>query len=566
MSNPFDPFGAPAPAPAPAGGAPQYGAPPPQPSPSNYSYQTAPPAFAGTPQSQQYPPQQQQQQYQQQQPYTPGSVASAPAFGNQMIVAQQQSNPYGGMVAQPPAALPMDPMQHQALVPATQQPAPASQWGMVPAPAGYPAPAPAGYPAPAPVGGASFDPFAPPPAAPPAPPPPPPQQPAPMPPQPAYDDQPFPFETPAPAPAPVAPPPSRHVSNEVVESQRSAYEGRGNYGREESRGRETSEDRPAEANRNKYSNQIARNVPGASSLPKAELVKKSGWVLSRISFRTILTKKWKQSYWVQYGSHTMLWFRTQQDFDDWLNNPYHNQAQRNFLIKLAVNFVHDLYKPNVRGYQVTQCRAKPYGNKVVRQFKLERWMDYGPTIAAAFGSYDPHEVDKLRAAIVECMKNTPLEGGVRPTGAIKQHHEEQAEKASRRTESDRYQNGGPANGNGNRDNYNSAPSASRSVASVDDLLDSTPTFDESASYPNLPGYGQPDPAQAAFAAYGQQAPPPQSYPPAQLPQQQMTPYYPAQAPPQPPQQAPQPYGGGYGQPPQQAPPQQHYQYQQQAQF
>lgn len=128
----------------------------------------------------------------------------------------------------------------------------------------------------------------------------------------------------------------------------------------------------------------------------------------------------------------MLWFRTQQDFDDWLNNPYHNQAQRNFLIKLAVNFVHDLYKPNVRGYQVTQCRAKPYGNKMVRQFKLERWMDYGPTIAAAFGSYDPHEADKLRAAIVECMKNTPLEGGVRPTGAIKQHHEEQAEKASRR--------------------------------------------------------------------------------------------------------------------------------------
>jgi len=168
-------------------------------------------------------------------------------------------------------------------------------------------------------------------------------------------------------------------------------------------------------------------------LPKAELVKKSGWVLSRISFRTILTKKWKQSYWVQYGSHTMLWFRTQQDFDDWLNNPYHNQAQRNFLIKLAVNFVHDLYKPNVRGYQVTQSRAKPYGNKMVRQFKLERWMDYGPTIAAAFGSYDPHEVDKLRAAIVECMKNTPLEGGVRPTGAIKQHHEEQAEKAARRT-------------------------------------------------------------------------------------------------------------------------------------
>jgi hypothetical protein len=88
----------------------------------------------------------------------------------------------------------------------------------------------------------------------------------------------------------------------------------------------------------------------------------------------------------RYGPHTMLWFRNESDFTDWLNNPYHDQASRNFLIKLAVNFVHDLYKPNVRGYQVTQCRTKAYGNKMVRQFKLERWMDYGPTIAAAFGS------------------------------------------------------------------------------------------------------------------------------------------------------------------------------------
>jgi hypothetical protein len=120
----------------------------------------------------------------------------------------------------------------------------------------------------------------------------------------------------------------------------------------------------------------------------------------------------------------MLWFRSQTDFDDWLNNPYHTQVQRNFLIKLAVNFVHDLYKPNVRGYQVTQCRSKPYGNKMVRQFKLERWMDYGPTIAAAFGSYDPKEVDALRDAIVECMRNTPLDGGIRATGAVRQHHEQ----------------------------------------------------------------------------------------------------------------------------------------------
>jgi hypothetical protein len=43
-------------------------------------------------------------------------------------------------------------------------------------------------------------------------------------------------------------------------------------------------------------------------------------------------------------------FRFQAVLRDWLNNPLPQQAERNFLIKLAVNFVPDhLYKPNVRG-------------------------------------------------------------------------------------------------------------------------------------------------------------------------------------------------------------------------
>jgi hypothetical protein len=176
--------------------------------------------------------------------------------------------------------------------------------------------------------------------------------------------------------------------------------------------------------RNLFSEALAKNAPpGSAPLPKADLVVKSGFVLSRISFRTIVMKKWKQSYWVQYGPHTMLWFRSQADFDDWLNNPYHTPSQRNFLIKLAVNFVHDLYKPNVRGYQVTQARTKSYGREQIKQFKLERWMDYGPTIAAAFGSQDPKEVDNLRQALVECMRNTPLDGGIRATGAVRQDND-----------------------------------------------------------------------------------------------------------------------------------------------
>jgi hypothetical protein len=134
-------------------------------------------------------------------------------------------------------------------------------------------------------------------------------------------------------------------------------------------------------------------------------------------------------------------------------------------------------------------------------------------------------------------------------------------------EEERYQQNGQQNGdaNGHRNDY-PAPSASRSVASVGDLLDTGNTFDDSASYPNLPNYGQPDPGQAAFAAYSQQSyPGPAAAPPQAPPHQQMQPYYaeapqqypaapqpyPTQAPPQP----PQPYG-------QQPPQQQQYQQQQ----
>jgi hypothetical protein len=172
---------------------------------------------------------------------------------------------------------------------------------------------------------------------------------------------------------------------------------------------------------NKYSGILAAVAPpDASPLPHGEKVLKSGFVLARLSFRTIMFKKWKQSYWIQYGPHCMLWFRNHADFDDWLNNPYHTHQQRNFLIKFAVNFVQDLYKPHVRGYQVTQARSKLYGNQNMKHFKLERWMDYGPTIAAAFASTDPAEIDVLRRTLVECMRNTPITEGMHATGAVRQ--------------------------------------------------------------------------------------------------------------------------------------------------
>lgn len=373
------------------------------------------------------------------------NAPSQPSNEMALVPSQQPSNPYAGMVT------PSDPYG-QHIVQAAQQ---NNQW------AGQLQQQPAKSSA-----AASFDPFAPPPPAP-APPPaplPPPQpvyvQPAPPPPQQNYAQQPSgpiqhdamvpygqaptpapapPPRAPSPAPAPSPPPRDSHRDNAHLGYDAPEDEGprMGNYRSYDYGQRPDSPNASSKrevaspgGETNPFREELARQAPpGASPLPKAHLVRKKGFVLSRISFRTIVMKKWKQSYWVQYGPHTMLWFRSEADFTDWLNNPYHDQAQRNFLIKLAVNFVHDLYKPNVRGYQVTQCRTKAYGNKMVRQFKLERWMDYGPTIAAAFGSYNPQEVDDLREALVECMRNTPLNSGIRATGAVRQSQESSPQRS-----------------------------------------------------------------------------------------------------------------------------------------
>jgi len=212
-----------------------------------------------------------------------------------------------------------------------------------------------------------------------------------------------------------------------------------------------------------YSEYLSKNSapPLSSPLPKPHLVVHSGYVLSRISFRTILMRKWKQTFWIQYGPTQLLFFRTFADYEDWLNNPYHTQEAREFLVKLRVDFVSDLKKASVMGYQVTQIRRKPYGKNVMLHFKLERWMDYGPTIAAAFaarqedmnlhneynnnrtkndGNYrvdnTTNDVSSLRKIILGCMRNA-RDAALVATNAVgsggrldysEQHHQQQQQQ------------------------------------------------------------------------------------------------------------------------------------------
>ena len=122
---------------------------------------------------------------------------------------------------------------------------------------------------------------------------------------------------------------------------------------------------PAKTNAIKNALILAQTTSVSSPLPNFDKISHSGYILSRISFRTILMKKWKQVFWIMYGPHTLYFFRTNQDFNDWVSNPYLTLEQRDFLVKLKVDFMGDLLKSNVRGYQVTRARRKSYRGKLM---------------------------------------------------------------------------------------------------------------------------------------------------------------------------------------------------------
>lgn len=113
------------------------------------------------------------------------------------------------------------------------------------------------------------------------------------------------------------------------------------------------------------SQSLAQKAHGCSPLPNWDLVTHSGYILSRISFRTILIKKWKQVFWISYGTSKVLFFRSKADFEDWVSNPYLTMTEREFLVKLAVDFVQDSYKPGVNGYQVTPQKLKSYNTEML---------------------------------------------------------------------------------------------------------------------------------------------------------------------------------------------------------
>jgi len=155
-----------------------------------------------------------------------------------------------------------------------------------------------------------------------------------------------------------------------------------------------------------------------SPLPASELIFMTGPILTRTSLRSLVMKKWHASYWMHYGPHGLLIFRSKDHMDDWRYNPYHGKKQRDFLVKLQIDFLKDMElgggnsKESVLGHRILPVKRKSYGKNEedMYQFKLERWTNLGCSVLAAFASQEEDEVQILHDTISEILNNCPNNG------------------------------------------------------------------------------------------------------------------------------------------------------------
>ena len=129
----------------------------------------------------------------------------------------------------------------------------------------------------------------------------------------------------------------------------------------------------------------------------------SGSIMSRTSGVSLMLKSWKeQAFWVKdedSSAFQLRLFRSEDDFKSWRDNKALSDKERRQLVKLALDFVEDLRPESVKGYHVTEIKCKQYGKQNLHTFKLELWMDYGPTVVGAFASDDENRTIDLHTVV-----------------------------------------------------------------------------------------------------------------------------------------------------------------------
>lgn len=157
-----------------------------------------------------------------------------------------------------------------------------------------------------------------------------------------------------------------------------------------------------------YSTSLMMAESGQSELPSFKSVHHSGVVLARISMKSLVTKNWKRVFWIQYGENSILIFRSHDDFEEWVNNPYLSREKREALIKLKIDLNKSDYSPDFLGYRPTHIQPKYYTRSgLLHQFKVDKWLTDGPSIAGAFGSQNEDEVMELYTILTEMIKRNP---------------------------------------------------------------------------------------------------------------------------------------------------------------
>jgi hypothetical protein len=186
-----------------------------------------------------------------------------------------------------------------------------------------------------------------------------------------------------------------------------------------------------------------------STLPNPNLIHQMGPIQSRTTLRSLLMKKWHTDcWWMHYDRHSILIFRSKDHLDDWVQNPYHGKKEREYLIKLHIDFG-DIggvgggksgsgnvdesvasgnsnnnkddnggedggQTTNILGHRILPIKQKNYGKKSnhndLYEFKLERWTNIGVSVLAAFASEEMEDVKLLYDTIVEIMERCPYGG------------------------------------------------------------------------------------------------------------------------------------------------------------
>lgn len=144
-----------------------------------------------------------------------------------------------------------------------------------------------------------------------------------------------------------------------------------------------------------------------ATLPRLENVLHSGRIMGRVSLKSLVTKNWKELFWIVYQPANFICFRCKEDYFDWLLNSQLESTERSKLVKLHVDFQRDP-SSGIRGYQSTDIKKKTYRCGALHQFKLDSMTSFGPSLIAAFGSRSHEDAHQLHILLKELTRDTHI--------------------------------------------------------------------------------------------------------------------------------------------------------------